>query len=307
MRILVVGAGAVGGYFGARLAMAGRDVTFLVRARRAETLLRDGVRVVSPHGNFRLDSPMVVDASQISEPYDLILLSVKGYTLESAMNDLTAAVGPNTVILPTLNGMKHVDSLAQRFGQDAVIGGACRIVSKLDEEERIVQMADVHSLIYGELSGGISPRIRAIDALMQGAGFDAAASAEMMQEMWVKWVNLGGLGAICCLLGGSVGQVSSVQDGKAVAEGIASEALAVAAASGYAVPDEAASRIMASLSNPASGLTSSMFRDMTSGSDVEAEQIVGDMVARADAKGVPTPLLRAAAVRLRVYDATRNG
>ena len=112
LRILIVGAGAVGGYFGGRLAQAGRDVTFLVRPSRAKQLSRDGLRIISPHGDAVL-SPKLISADKIDAPYDIIFLSVKAYALEAAMNDFAAAVGPETMIFPVLNGMRHIDILTK--------------------------------------------------------------------------------------------------------------------------------------------------------------------------------------------------
>ncbi|UFM64476.1 2-dehydropantoate 2-reductase [Paracoccus sp. MA] len=304
MRILVVGAGAVGGYFGARLAAAGRDVTFLVRARRAEQLRREGMQVVSPHGDLTI-RPQLVEAAQIDGPYDLILLSVKAYTLDGAMEDFAPAVGPGTMILPALNGMRHIERLVESFGEKPVLGGACRVVAELNDKGQIVQMAEVQSLVYGERDGTISDRMRALDTIMQGAGFSAESSDRIMQIMWDKWVNLAALGGITCLLGGAVGQVASVPGGVRSATALCNEALAVAGAYGHAPTEQEAARVVSSLTNPDSKLTASMYRDMKSGGPVEAEQILGDMVEKAEAKGVEVPLLRAAAVSLRVYDASR--
>lgn len=304
MRILVVGAGAVGGYFGARLAAAGRDVTFLVRARRAEQLRRDGMQVLSPHGDLTIQ-PKLIEASQIDAPYDLILLSVKAYTLDSAMNDFAAAVGSDTMILPALNGMRHVERLVERFGEKPVLGGACRVVAELNDKGQIVQMADVQSLVYGERHGENGKRMRALDAALQGAGFSADSSDGIMQIMWDKWVNLASLGGITCLFGGTIGQVASVPGGAQSATTLCQEALAVAAAHGRALSDKEAARIVSTLTNAESKLTASMYRDMKVGGSVEAEQILGDMVEKAEAKGIEVPLLRAAVVALRVYDAAR--
>src|SRR3984885_13819708 len=129
MQILVVGAGAVGGYFGARLAQAGRDVTFLVRARRAEEIKAHGLQILSPHGDLTLH-PETLTSEKINKPYDLILLAVKSYTLSSAMSDFALAVGPETMILPALNGMRHIDLLIARFGQRVVLGGVCLVAAE---------------------------------------------------------------------------------------------------------------------------------------------------------------------------------
>src|SRR6202050_4904405 len=125
MRMLVIGAGSTGGYFGGRLAQAGRDVTFLVRPARAEHLRAHGLEIVSPHGNFTL-RPQLVTAGVIKEPFDIVFLTVKAYSLEAALADLAPAVGPSTMILPVLNGMKHVDLLGARFGRQAVGGCVCK-------------------------------------------------------------------------------------------------------------------------------------------------------------------------------------
>src|SRR5438046_5502392 len=197
MRILIVGAGAVGGYFGGRLAQAGRDVTFLVRPSRARQLSRDGLRIISPHGDAVL-APKLVTAQEIDRPYDLVLVSVKAYALEAAMNDFAAAVGPETMILPVLNGMRHVDLLTKRFGEHAVIGGVCLVAAELDDQGRIVQLADFQQLVYGERNGESTPRLQTLDATLQGAGFDARLSTDIMQEMWEKWAQLASRAAITC-------------------------------------------------------------------------------------------------------------
>src|SRR5205085_9603533 len=149
MRILIVGAGAVGGYFGGRLAQAGRDVTSFVRTSRAKQLSRDGLRIISPHGDAVL-TPKLITAEEIDTPYDVVFLSVKAYALEAAMNDFAAAVGPETMIFPVLNGRRHIDILTKRFGEHAAIGGVCLVAAEIDDQGRIVQLADFQRLVYGE-------------------------------------------------------------------------------------------------------------------------------------------------------------
>jgi 2-dehydropantoate 2-reductase len=158
MRILVVGAGGTGGYFGARLAQAGRDVTFLVRPARAERLRADGLRVVSPLGDFSV-APKLLTADQIAAPFDAVLLTVKAYGLDAALDDMAPAVGGSTVIVPTLNGMSHIDRMTARFGAGPVLGGVCLVATMLDEAGRIVQLTGLQELSYGELDG--MPRCRA--------------------------------------------------------------------------------------------------------------------------------------------------
>src|ERR1700691_5239411 len=169
MRILIVGAGAVGGYFGARLAQAGRDVTFVVRPKRAEQFQAQGLRILSPkYGDFTL-RPRTITAAQILSAYDIILLSVKGYGLAAAIHDFAPAVGSRTVIIPVLNGMRHIDALTERFGKDAVLGGVCYVATEMDSQRRIIQLADFQSLDYGELDGKKISRIEAVHQVFQGA------------------------------------------------------------------------------------------------------------------------------------------
>ena len=300
MRILIVGAGAVGGYFGGRLAQAGRDVTFLVRPSRAKQLRQDGLRIVSPHLNAVL-TPKLVSAEEIDSAYDFVFLSVKAYALEAAMNDFAAAIGPETMMFPALNGMRHIDLLARRFGEHAVIGGVCLVASEIDDEGRIVQLADFQQLVYGERNGETTPRLKTLDATLQGAGFDARLSTDIMQAMWEKWVQLASLGAITCLARGTIGEIVAAPGGADLSLKVLDESAAVATACGHKPSETLLARHAAAMTAPESSLTSSMYRDLRKGALVEADHILGDFIKRGDAHGITTPLLKAAFVNLRVY------
>jgi 2-dehydropantoate 2-reductase len=300
MRILIVGAGAVGGYFGGRLAQAGRDVTFLVRPSRAKQLRHNGLRISSPHGDAIL-TPKLISAEEIDRPYDLVLVSVKAYALEAAMNDFGASVGPETMILPVLNGMRHVDLLTKRFGEQAVIGGVCLVASELDDKGRIVQLADFQQLVYGERNGETTPRLKAVDTMLQGAGFDARLSTDITQAMWEKWVQLASLGAITCLMRGTIGEIVAVPGGVDLSLKVLDESAAIATACGHKPSEALLSRHAAAMTAPGSPLTSSMYRDLRKGAPVEVDHILGDFIERGDRRGVATPLLQAAFVNLRVY------
>jgi 2-dehydropantoate 2-reductase len=300
MRILVVGAGATGGYFGGRLAQAGRDVTFLVRPKRAEQLRADELQIVSPHGDVTL-APQLVMAGGVSSSYDVVLLSLKAYALESALDDLAPAVGGETMILPMLNGMRHIDVLTARFGEAPVLGGVCVVATNLDDAGRIVQLAEIQQLTYGERDGTSSARITALDGLLQGAGFEARASTQIMQAMWEKWVMLASLGAITCLMRGTIGEVDAVPGGADLALGILAESAAVATASGYPPSEEFLTRTQGALTAHGSGLASSMYRDLQQGRSVEVDQILGDLIARGRARSLTAPLLSAAFVQLSIY------
>jgi 2-dehydropantoate 2-reductase len=301
MRLLIVGAGSTGGYFGARLVAAGRDVTFLVRPARAAHLRTHGLQVTSPHGDLSL-FPSVVTADALQGPVDAVLLTVKAYALDAALDDLAPAVGPETMVLPVLNGMRHVGAIRARFGDGALVGCTCKVATVLDKDGRIIQLAPFQELAYGEMDGSLSPRIKALDAFMTGAGFDAKLSTSIELEMWHKWILLSALGAINCLMDGTVGDVVATPGGPAFVLRLLDEVASVAVAEGHrpAEPFLATARDM--LTAAGSQQTSSMFRDMKNGLPVEAGQIVGDLLARGQAHGLDLPLLGAAFSRLCVYE-----
>jgi 2-dehydropantoate 2-reductase len=302
MRLLVVGAGSTGGYFGGRLAQAGRDVTFLVRPARAERLRASGLRIVSPHGDVTL-APNIVTAGAIETPFDAILLTVKAFSLDAALDDLAPAVGPDTMILPVLNGMKHVDTLTARFGRQAVAGCVCKVATYVDDQGRIVQLNKLQDLAYGEMNGQPSPRTSGLDEFMQGAGFDARLSPTIEREMWEKWVLLATMGGICCLMRGSIGDVEAAPNGAAFALGLLDEVVSVVTAAGHPPSEAFLANARTTFTQKGSAMTSSMYRDLQAGSPVEAEQIIGDLLARGQALGVATPLVAAAFTHLSVYQA----
>ncbi len=303
MRILVVGAGATGGFFGGLLAKAGRDVTFLVRGARAEQLRTHGLRIKSPNGDFAL-TPRLVQAADIADPFDLILLGLKAYALDGAIEHFAPAVGPQTMILPMLNGMRHIDVLVKRFGEQPVLGGVCIVASMLEHGGTIVQLNEMQELIYGERDGERSSRVRALDITMQGAGFTARLSENIVRAMWEKWVFLASLAASTCLMRGSVGAIVAA-GGVPVISGIFDECTAVARAAGYPPSETFSTDTRRRLTQAGSPLTASMYRDLQQGRPVEADAILGDLVTRADQFGVDAPLLRAAYVQLDVYERGR--
>jgi 2-dehydropantoate 2-reductase len=303
--MLVVGAGSTGGYFGGRLAHAGRDVTFLVRPARAEQLRRDGLQIVSPHGDLKV-TPQIVTAAAIGGPYDVVLLTVKAFALDAAIADVAGAIGPDTMIVPVLNGMRHIETLVARFGDAAVLGGIAFISTTMDDAGRIVHLGKPHDLTYGERAGGTSDRVAALDATMQGAGFTARVSERIIPEMWEKWITLASLGGINCLMHGSIGDVVAASGGAAFATAFVDECVAAASAGGAQPAPAFVEKIRAMMTTPGSPFTSSMYRDLQAGSDVEADQIIGDLFARGTAGGATLPLLGAAYTSLKVYQAQRS-
>jgi len=306
MRVLVVGAGATGGYFGARLAEAGRDVTFLVRPSRAKILAVDGLQVRSPLGDTRIEKPQTVTADALAQAgaYDLVLLSCKAYDLDGAIDDVAPAVGPDTAVLPILNGLRHLDSLDARFGAERVLGGSCAIVATL-RDGAIRQMTELHSLTYGERDGSRSERIAGIEALMQGVRFQARASDRILLEMWEKWVFLATLAGSTTLMRGAIGDIVAAPEGRAFIEGLIEENRAVARASGFGPRDKVFAGARATLTQDGSLMTASMLRDIESGARIEADHIVGDLIERARALSVDTPRLVRVFTHLKTYETRR--
>lgn len=300
MRILVVGAGATGGYFGGRLAAAGRDVTFLVRRGRSEQLRRSGLQIKSPHGDLALQ-PKLITADALDRPFDAVLLAVKAFALEEALADLAPAVGPATIIVPFLNGMRHVEALVGRFGDNAVLGGVCVVATMLEADGRIVQLGDMQELAYGERNGTMSARVLALDAELQNAGFKAQATDTITLRMWEKWVLLAAVGSVTCLMRGTVGEVEAAPGGAEFALALLAECIAVATAEGFTPREPFIKTARGMITAHGSGFASSMFRDMGAGAPIEADQIIGDLLARARHLDVRTPLLAVAYAHLAVY------
>ncbi len=305
MRLLIVGAGSTGGYFGGRLAQAGRDVTFLVRPGRADQLKANGLQIVSPHGDLTL-APNLVTADRIGAPYDAILLTVKAYSLDAALKDIATAAGPRTMIVPMLNGMRHLGSIAAAFGRDALAGGLCRIAAALDDQGRVIHLSQFHDLVYGEMSGIRSERIEQLDAVMRNAGFDARLSSAIEQEMWKKWIMLATLAGVTCLMRGSIGDIAGAPGGREFVDRFFDEVAAVATAAGHAPGEAFLAGTGALLTAQGSMLTSSMHRDLQKNGPIEADQIIGDLLARAKQAKVHTPLLAAAFTHLAIYQHLRQ-
>lgn len=305
MRILVVGAGGVGGYFGGRLAEAGRDVTFLVRDARAAVLAREGLRVRSPFGDIDLGAPKTVTRDTLANPFDLVVIGCKAYDLAGVIGDVTPAIGHGTTVLPLLNGMRHLDELDARFGAARVLGGQCHIAATLDGEGVVRHLNRTHSLTFGERDGRASERMQRITAALSDAGFDARPSQRIVQDMWDKWVFLATLAGITCLMPAPVGDIIAAPGGREITLELLANCLAVAAESGHSPAPDGIERARQSLTEPGSSLTASMLRDIQRGGAIEADHVVGDMIERAGRQRASIPLLHIAYAHLKAYEASR--
>jgi 2-dehydropantoate 2-reductase len=304
MRILVLGAGAVGGYFGGRLAEAGRDVTFLVRPAREALLAEHGLKVASPLGDFTV-KPRLVTADRLGGTYDLILLTAKHYDLGQAIETIRPAVGPRTAVLPMLNGLVHLDRLAQAFGAEAILGGVAYVGASLQPDGSVRHHNRLSGIAFGERAGGVSARTRAISAEFEGSNVSAPPSENVMLDMWEKFVFITTMAGMNCLMRGTIGEIAATDDGAALMLDLFAETRAVAAAAGYQPRQAYCDNIAKMLTEKGSLNNASMHHDLAHGSRTEGDFVIGDMRRRAAALGVDTPLLRAAFAHIQVYENRR--
>jgi 2-dehydropantoate 2-reductase len=305
MKILVIGAGAIGGYFGGRLLEAKRDVVFLVRPRRAGQLVETGLVIKSPRGDVNIPNPPTVQADALHQHFDLILLSCKAYDLDDAIASFAPAVGPKTMILPLLNGMGHLDSLEQRFGAKAVLGVQCVISSTMDADGQIVHLGDFHTLTFGERDGARTERTRTIEEEFSRANFDAELVEDILQEMWEKWVFIASLAGITCLMRVAIGDIVTA-GGTDLAIALLDECTAIASEQGFPPRAAALQRSRAMLTATGAPLTASMLRDVEGNGRTEFEHVLGDLMRRGRTKETTASVLRMAYVHLAAYEARRR-
>jgi 2-dehydropantoate 2-reductase len=305
MRVLVLGAGAVGGYFGGRLAEAGGDVTFLVRPARAAALAEHGLRIESPFGDAQLRPRVAVTA----EPgFDLCLLACKAYDLEAAIATLAPAADGRMVVLPVLNGLAHVERLQAAFGAAQVLGGLARIQATLAPDGTVRQLNDWRGLVFGEWEGGVSDRTRTIAALFAGAvGVAIEAVPDIRQRMWEKLVHLGTAAIATVLMRAAVGDIARADGGSGFMHGVLEANAAIAAAHGHPMPDVFIAQYRALFADAASAYTTSMLRDMEAGRMVEAEHILGWLAAAARRVGIASTAHDLALLHARSYLNRRAG
>jgi 2-dehydropantoate 2-reductase len=303
MRVLILGAGGVGGYFGGLLAAAGVDVSFLVRPARAETLARRGLVITSPTGNLRLP---VTTLTQAETPFDAILLSCKAYDLDTAIEAIAPAVGPATLILPLLNGLRHLDRLDARFGRERVLGGLCHIGVRMDDAGDIVHLDGLQRFVLGARVASQTAAAARLHAVLDRGGFAPRLSAAIEQEMWEKFAFLATYAGMTTLLRASVGAIVQADEGEALMIVMLDECIAAATAAGYPPRPASVADMRATLTNRESSGTASMFRDMAANRRTEHDHILGDMLMRARSAGHAAPLLGVSVANMQIYDSRRD-
>jgi 2-dehydropantoate 2-reductase len=305
MRIMVLGAGAIGGYYGGRLVEGGVDVTFLVRGRRAAQLAERGLVIRSALGDIER-RVKTVEAGRVAEPFDLVLLSCKAYDLDDAIESIIPAVGPRSAILPLLNGINHMAALSGRFGADRVLGGACGIGAVLEPSGEVRQVGTMEWLTFGEVSGERSARCDAIAETFSRSKINATQSDNITQAMWDKFVQLASLAAATTLTRANVGEMLAAPLGEWLVLESLKECREVAGADGHPPTAAAVERTRKMLTTRGSPFTASMQRDLVAGGRTEGDHIIGDLVRRAEKRGIEAPLLKIALANLQVHEARRR-
>jgi 2-dehydropantoate 2-reductase len=304
MRLLVLGAGGIGGYFGGRLAESGADVTFVVRSKRREQLQRDGLRVESPLGNLHL-TPQTVVADELEPRYDLILFTCKAYDLDSAIEAIAPAVRGTCAVVPMLNGFSHLDRLDERFGAAHVMGGTCQINVMLGRDGVIRHGDPLQRLIFGERDGSTSPRAQELADALGRTTIDWALSATIEQDLWEKIVFLSALAATTCLFRGNVGEINRAPGGREAMERALATNIEIATREGHAPRAAAIEFARKRLMDPNGTWQASMLRDLEAGARVEADHIIGWMLAKARAHGLDDAILSLAYTHLKAYERRR--
>ena len=304
MKLLFLGAGGVGGYFGARLVEAGADVTFLLRPARKAQISAEGLQVESPYGNFRV-TPRCVVRDEIQPEYDLIVLTSKAYDLDDAIDTIAPAMGEAGHVLPLLNGLAHMDRLDERFGRARVIGGVAHISGELSKNGVVRQLNRIHSLTAGGRDQPTREFAERFVRLCGTARFDCRLAEDIESTLWEKWAFLATLAGITTLLRASVGAIVATTDGEALTRRLYAECLATAAAHGKAVAEAGQQKALAMLTEPGSAFAASMLRDLQAGHRTEHDHVLGDLVRRAGRAGVDAPLLQVAFAQMQVRERER--
>ena len=305
MKILILGAGSIGGYVGGRLHQSGADVTFLVRAARREALARDGLVIKSTKGDITQNVKTVLSGNE-GGPYDVVMMTCKAYDLDSAIAAVAPAIGANTTIVPLLNGMRHIDVLSAKFGDAKVVGGLARVGVAMNDKGEILHTSPFAAISFGERDGKPArPALVELDAAIKKSGVDGGLNANIVQDLWDKWIMLCTLAATCCLMRGASGDVLEADEGQAIVLETVDEGRKVAAAAGHDPGEKGIATIHSFLTVKGSKFTASMLHDLEKGAMVEADHVVGDMIARAKKAGIATPNLRMAYAHLQVYSVQR--
>jgi 2-dehydropantoate 2-reductase len=301
MRVLVVGAGAVGGYFGGRLLEKGVDVTFLVRERRKRQLEERGLVIKSVHGDVVL-SPTTLQAGEQADDFDVVIFSNKAYHLSEAIRDVKPYVGKKTLILPLLNGMAHMEVLWRKFGRENVLGGLCFIETTLDTEGTIIQSSPSHDVKFGEWSGEMTDRVKALEKLFANCNARFYLSERIATDMWHKYLFITTMSGVTTLFRAPIGPICAGEYGQEILLSLLKEIASVMRAHGAPIDEDIEEKHLALMKQMMPEMKSSMQRDMEKGYMVEADHLQGYLLQLAKEYKIATPLLKAVYHNLKIYE-----
>jgi len=298
MKILIVGAGGIGGFFGAKLHQSGADVTFLLREQRHQLIQKQGLTVETPGGSFTIQ-PRIILADQLLPIYDLIVLACKAYDLSNALSSILKASSKGA-ILPFLNGFTHLDTLDRQFGKERVMGGVAHIAATISESGAIKQLTELNSLTIGPRTSGQEALCQAFLALCKKADFDSFYKENIEQALWDKWVFLATLAGMTTICRGSIGSIAATHYGKDLSRKMFAECCAIAASQGWPIDESTQSTALEILTKEGSPFTASMLRDLLAGKRDEHEHILGDLIGFANLNSIDCPLIKIAYTHLAV-------
>jgi 2-dehydropantoate 2-reductase len=294
LKIVMMGSGGVGGFFGARLAKAGHDVAFIARGAHLEALRRDGLTVESAaHGDIHVPRVSATDDPAAAGPADLVILSVKLWDTESAARAIAPLMGPSTGVLSLQNGVVKDDILRAIFPPAQVMGGVCYVATHIVRPGVIHQTGAMQRIVVGEYDGRESPRARALHAALRDAGVTAELSTDVRRAIWEKFVFLVGLSGTTATTRKPLGAVRAHPRTRAFLLDLMRETVAVGRAHGVALPGDFAESRLAFADTLPEDMTSSMHHDLERGNRLEVAWLSGAVVQLGEAKGIPTPANRA--------------
>ncbi|QBP42843.1 ketopantoate reductase family protein [Paenisporosarcina antarctica] len=305
MKILVVGAGAIGGYFGGRLIEKGEDVTFLVRENRKKQLEKTGLKIESVNGNIEL-SPRLLLAGETEEKFDVIMISTKSYQLTAAIDDIRLHLKDDGIILPLLNGISHMDELVKAFGEDMVIGGLCFIESTLNEFGTIVQTSPIHQLVYGERTGERSPRIERLKYVFEESKAEFVLSDNINQDMWHKYLFITTMSGITSLMESSIGPIRNLESGQRIISALLNEIVLIMKKINAPIKDDIADIQLKRMNGLNEGMKSSMQRDIEKSLPIEVEHLQGYLLEKAKNHNLDVPILETIYTKLTLYEEFRK-
>jgi 2-dehydropantoate 2-reductase len=301
MKFLIVGAGGVGGYFGARLAADGNEVTFVARGAHRAAMEEDGLMVISPLGDLHIKTPQLFDDPLKAGLFDIVLFCVKLWDTEDAAERIKPLLAHDTAVISLQNGVTAEETLARVLGPQHVLGGIAQIAAVIAEPGVIRHTGNFARLVFGELDGLPSWRQECLLSACIGAGIEAAVSPEITVEIWRKFVFLAPLAGAACVYRCSAGELLAMSERRRTFEALVAEAVAVGEAKGVALEPEIAAEVLKKLESFPAEMKPSMLHDLEAGRRLELDWLNGTVARLGKELGMETPANAKVTEALRPY------